>query len=345
LTQILDNYIDWNISRQIVWGIRIPAFKHAQTGKWRVETDTDIQKELISSGEWIQDTDTFDTWFSSGQWPFATIMAIAAKEHHVEVSDLYEIITQTASLETRNSQLAASAAFFNYYYPTSVMETGYDIARAWVARMMMLGYFVTGKPPFKEVYLHGMVRDGKGQKMSKSKGNVIDPLKLTEKYGTDALRAALIFGTTAGNDASLSEEKVKGMRNFMNKIWNIARFLTLPPTTLTDTDHTQTKLPPDVLQTLQMEFVTLQESHIKHMAAYDYSQALQDIHEFIWHRFADHYIEVCKEAIRYGDISVRTTLQKIFDGCIDMLDPFTPFLCQTIRTVTSGSKNELHEVQ
>src|SRR3989338_728093 len=214
LIRILDNYIDWNISRQVVWGIRIQAYKCSNlkfeirnlnsnsklkienSNSWFVSEKKQEKCQICGECDFVQDEDTFDTWFSSAQWPFAT-------------------------LETEKKD------FFNYFYPTSIMETGHDIMRAWVARMMMIGDFVTDKPPFKTVFLHGMVRDGKGQKMSKSRGNVIDPLLLMDKYGEDALRAALIFGTKEGGDVSLSEEKVKGMRNFANKIWNVGRFIEL----------------------------------------------------------------------------------------------------------------------
>src|SRR3989344_312718 len=163
----MKNIKDWNISRQIVWGIKIPD-----------ESTTDV----------------FDTWFSSGQWPFA-------------------------SLQT------AKSGDFKEFYPTSVMETGHDILFFWVARMIMLGLYVTGKVPFKHVYLHGLVRDKDRQKMSKSKGNVIDPLGVAELYGADALRMALVFGNTAGTDTVISEDKIRGYQHFANKIWNAARFV------------------------------------------------------------------------------------------------------------------------
>ena len=184
LTTILDDFIDWNISRQVVWGIRIPAYRCKAKNEWFISTTKPDKCQICGGNDFEQDEDTFDTWFSSAQWPFATLM--------------------TEGQET-----------FDYFYPTSVMETGHDILRAWVARMMMIGYFSTKKNlPLKTIFLHGMVRDSKGQKMSKSKGNVIDPILMIDKYGADALRAALIFGTKEGGDVSLSEEKVIGMRKF-----------------------------------------------------------------------------------------------------------------------------------
>lgn len=337
MVQILDNYIDWNISRQIVWGIRIPAFQNIETGEWCVEIDPTAQKLLREQG-FAQDSDTFDTWFSSGQWPFATLMAIAAKEHGVDVSELYDLVSESKvgsqQSAVSSSQLAASLSFFNYFYPTSVMETGYDIARAWVARMMMLGLFVTGKPPFTAIYLHGMVRDGKGQKMSKSKGNVIDPLKLTEKYGTDALRMALIFGTSAGNDTNLSEEKVLGMRNFVNKLWNMGRFLQM----MTHPDPAApTEPPPDTspksdLEVLLEEHAKLVSSYHSNMAKYEYSQVIVDLYEFIWHRFADIYIEKLKNHAKSGNQTVQVVLTEVYLSGITMLAPFAPFVCEAIQT-------------
>jgi len=175
----LDNFADWNISRQIVWGIRIPAYQCQSTKKWFVEPHQPTKCAICGGNDFKQDEDTFDTWFSSGQWPYAVLL-------------------------TQNDN---SKDFFNYFYPTSVMETGYDILPWWVARMIMLGVFSTGKPPFLNVFLHGLVRDKNGQKMSKSKGNVINPMEMIEKYGADALRAALVFGTKEGNDILFSEKR------------------------------------------------------------------------------------------------------------------------------------------
>lgn len=187
--QFLENIRDWNISRQVVWGIRIPAWKNKKTGEWMVTDGKAPEGE-----EWEQDSDTFDTWFSSSQWPFATLMT-----------------TNENDYET--------------FYPTNVMETGYDILRWWVARMMMMGLYATGKVPFKNVVLHGLVNDPLGKKMSKSKGNVVNPLELVDQYGADAVRFALVYGTALGNDQALSYPKLEAARRFTNKLWNIARFV------------------------------------------------------------------------------------------------------------------------
>ncbi|MEK7109732.1 MAG: valine--tRNA ligase, partial [Patescibacteria group bacterium] len=268
LTTILDDFIDWNISRQVVWGIRIPAYQCKAKNSWFISVDTPKKCQICNGNDFEQDEDTFDTWFSSAQWPYATLM--------------------TEGQET-----------FDYFYPTSVMETGHDILRAWVARMMMIGYFSTKKTPFKTIFLHGMVRDSKGQKMSKSKGNVIDPILMIDKYGADALRSALIFGIKEGGDVALSEEKVIGMRNFTNKIWNMARFISMnleaPNSKSQVTNKSKT------LNELQKEYKKEKKQYIKHMDSYQFSKALGLVYEFIWHRFADYYIEQLKDEVINGN--------------------------------------------
>ena len=181
----IDNVHDWCISRQIWWGPRIPA--------WYKRDEIQVGEQSPGEG-WVQDEDTFDTWFSSGQWPFITL-------GYPENDD------------------------FKNFYPTDIMETAGEIIFFWVSRMIMLGLYITGKIPFKKVYLHGLVLDAKGQKMSKSKGNVIDPLTLTDKFGTDAFRMGIIIGNTPGTSLALAEDKIKAYKHFANKLWNITRFV------------------------------------------------------------------------------------------------------------------------
>lgn len=316
--QILDGYIDWNISRQIVWGIRIPAFRHTKTSEWIVETDPVKQAELIASGDYIQDTDTFDTWFSSGQWPFATLQNMGKE-------------------------------YFDYFYPTSVMETGHDILRAWVSRMIMLGHFrypEQGREvPFKHVFLHGMVRDKHGQKMSKSKGNVVNPIEFMDKYGTDALRAALIFGTKDGGDTSISEEKVIGMRNFANKIWNIGRFLWMGEHPEEGAMPVEGAAPPkkDSLKGLKKESQDILKKYKKHMAADQFSKAFDLSYHFLWHRFADFYIEELKDNIRSGDKETLSILKDVYLQMLVLLHPFIPFVTEAVWQVFHGDKASILE--
>ncbi|MBX4210853.1 valine--tRNA ligase, partial [Candidatus Parcubacteria bacterium] len=190
----MENPIDWNISRQIVWGIRIPAKICDSCGFGEPDLENALSKCPRCGSKYRADTDTFDTWFSSGQWPLITLGFPDGKD-------------------------------FKEFYPTDIMETGYDLVFKWVPRMVIFGLYLAKKVPFHNVYLHGLVNDAQGKKMSKSKGNVVSPLTLTDEFGTDALRMALVVGNTPGTDLSLSPNKVKGYKHFANKMWNAARFV------------------------------------------------------------------------------------------------------------------------
>lgn len=300
--QWLTDFHDWNISRQNVWGIRIPAWKCAACDKWTVTNgETPSNCQHCDSNTLTQDTDTFDTWFSSGQWPYATLNATGKDD-------------------------------YDYFYPTSVMETGYDILPWWVCRMLMLGIHQTGNVPFEAVYLHGLVRDAKGQKMSKSKGNVINPLQMIDLYGADALRMALVFGAGAGNDQALSEDKIRGMRNFANKLWNIARFVTMniesagkpvPLFSQKIINHPEDKK-------LISELKTLISSTTRDIEKYQFSQAAEKTYEFAWHVLADTYIEKNKERIQKGDEKALMTLTYTLEIILKLLHPFMPFVTEEI---------------
>lgn len=288
----MNNIRDWNISRQIVWGIRIPAWKNTKTGEWIItEGDAPVGEE------WIQDTDTFDTWFSSGQWPYAT-------------------------LDYPDGELSK-------YYPLSVMETGYDILFFWVARMMMLGLYVTNKVPFKNIYLHGIVRDSRGQKMSKSKGNVINPLEIIDKYGADALRMSLIAGAGAGNDQNYSEEKVRGYRNFANKVWNIGRFIQIAYSDKKVSFDAPKKMSTEDKKLIK-ELDHLIEKTTKLIDSYKLNSAIDEIYKFTWNKFADVYIEKSKDKAFNGDISTLWTLRHTYFMILKLLHPFAPFVTEAI---------------
>ena len=341
LTQILDNFYDWNISRQIVWGIRIPAYKcklKVQSEKLKVEEKwfVSIKKpdkcQICGECDFKQDEDTFDTWFSSAQWPFATLASCSNSKFKVQSSKLNNNVT----IKQFNND------FFNYFYPTSVMETGYDIFRAWVSRMIMIGYFTTNQVPFKNVFGHGMVRDRKGQKMSKSKGNVTNPMMMADRYGADALRIALIFETKEGGDLSFAEEKVIGMRNFINKVWNIGRFIFMNLQVKSEKLKIKSLSEKSkVFQNLEKEFKEEKKEYFKYMKSYQFSKALGLIYEFLWHRFADYYIEQLKDKVINGNIEALELLRKIYFGNLKMLHPFAPFVTEAVWQVFNGKQNSI----
>ncbi len=282
--QFLESIRDWNISRQNVWGIRIPAFKNKKSGEW-------IVTEGENPGEdFEQDMDTFDTWFSSAQWPFATLQT-----------------TKPGDFET--------------FYPTSVLETGYDILRWWVARMVMIGVYETGEVPFRDVVLHGLVKDPEGRKMSKSKGNVINPIELVEQYGADAVRFALVYGSALGNDQALSYQKLEAAKKFVNKLRNIVRFVLemKPQETKTDSDFSHADD-----QALLEKFDETKKTVEMALEKYDFNLALSEIYEFIWHYFADIYLEKSKD--RRGE--AQPALEKVLQESLKLLHPFMPFITE-----------------
>ncbi len=295
----LTNIQDWNISRQIVWGIPIPAKICDACHDGYVDLDNSISSCKKCGAAVRPDPDTFDTWFSSGQWPFAT--------------------------------LGYPGDDFKKFYPTTVMETGADILFFWVARMAMLGLYRTGEVPFKNVYLHGMVRDAKGQKMSKSKGNVISPLEVSKEYGTDALRMGLVVGNTPGTDLNLDPRKIGAYKKFANKVWNITRFV-LENVKDGDLAAIVTRTPDD--ETLMNEFLTFKTDVISDMEHFRFHLAAEKIYHYLWHTFADVIIESSKPLLGSTDESIRRsrvqTLYKILTASIQLLHPFMPFVTETI---------------
>jgi len=310
----LNNFHDWNISRQIVWGIQIPAYFCNLCQQWFVSVSEPKECPNCHQKNFVQESDTFDTWFSSGQWPYATLQTLGKD-------------------------------IFDFFYPTSVMETGYDILPWWVSRMIMLGVFSTGKEPFKTVFLHGLVRDKFGQKMSKSKGNVINPMEMIDKYGADALRLALVFEVKEGADQSLSEEKIIGMRNFVNKVWNIGRFIYLNSkamkSNVKNKNQTQTN---KILKKLKNDFEKEKKQYQKLMKNYKFSLALSLIHKFLWHRLANIYLEQLKDEIKNGNIKVLEELKKVYLDNLKMLHPFAPFVTEVIWKKFLGEKETILKV-
>lgn len=308
----LKNLKDWNISRQIVWGIRIPAFKCERCLEWTI-TQGDKPKKCSKCGydKLIQDTDTFDTWFSSGQWPYAVLLSSKNSKYKIQNSKF---------IDTNKS------SDYNYFYPTSLMETGYDILPFWVIRMIMLGLHLTGKVPFKKVLLHGLVRDARGEKISKSKGNVIDPIEMIEKYGADALRMSLVWGSLIENDICLSEANIKGQRNFSNKIWNVSRFIFMQkpvkiggykkaPATKNNDDK---KILAYLRQTSKK--VT------KLLNSYRLNEAAEELYNFFWNTFANKYLESTKSR----RLEAQKILEYVLQQSLKLLHPFMPFVTETI---------------
>ena len=303
---------DWNVSRQLWWGHRIPAW-YCADGHITVTAEEDGPSgcsECGASGaSLVQESDSFDTWFSSGLWPFSTL----------------GWPDQTSDLKR--------------FYPSQVMETGHDILFFWVARMMMLGIEIMGEPPFETIYLHGMVRDPEGQKMSKTKGNVVDPLSLIDEIGADALRFALVSGTSAGADQRLSPEKLERARNFMNKLWNAARFvLGARPSEVGER--------PDVANAratagefgawITDRIESAVEDVDRNLIGYGFSEAAQRIYDAIWAEYCDQAIELAKVTLADESrpaeerVAVWWTLVDALDVLIRLLHPMAPFITEGI---------------
>jgi valyl-tRNA synthetase len=281
----IDNLRDWNISRQIWFGHQVPV--------WYKGEEIAVG-EMPAGEEWTQDEDTLDTWFSSGLWTFST-------------------------LGWPNEE----AADLKTYHPTTVLETGYDILFFWVARMILMSTYLMDEVPFKNVYLHGLVRDEQGRKMSKSLGNIIDPLVMIEKYGADATRLSLVLGNTPGNDMKLSEEKIAGFRNFTNKLCNISRFIQMKTGALKHVEKvTATTLADRWILGRFAEVVnkvtTLHE-------AYDLSLAGEILRDFTWNEFADWYLEIAKIEGEKNDI-----LNYLLERLLILWHPFMPFVTEEI---------------
>lgn len=288
LINYLKNLRDWNISRQIPWGIPIPAFVNVDDPKdWIYDTRVNEEQIKVDGKTYRRDNDTFDTWFSSGQWPYIT------------TSDM------------------------PHHYPTSVMETGADLLFQWVGRMIMLGLYITNDVPFKDVYMHGMVLDEKGQKMSKSKGNVINPMEIVSQYGSDALRLGLIASRSAGVNQAFSTSKVIASRNLCNKLWNISRLV-------------QQIVDENPEGTAKVEIDNYSEDWIcnqineankevqKLLGHYRFAEAADLLYDLIWNKYADWFLE--SQKLWKDTTLLKSTLEQI----LIMLHPFAPFVTETI---------------
>lgn len=342
-TKWMEEMRDWPISRQIVWGIRVPIWYDVDensnlqvtfinpkgdriTGKIKELLDSysfeEIEKGLQNliapkdakfktkseaiSGRCLQETDTFDTWFSSGHWPLATLRYPDSED-------------------------------FRYFYPTSVMETGWEIIRFWVSRMIMFGIYLTGKSPFKDIYLHGLVRASDGRKISKSLGNAIDPIEFIDEYGADALRMGLISGTANGRDFAFPKDKVTAYRNFANKLWNMARFMLMMVGDLDgredisglvfdENNNDLRDIDKEILQKLSELSVEVNNN----LEKYRFSDASDLIYQFMWHEVADKFIEHVKGLEEKEKIVSLGVLRHVYISGLKLLHPFMPFVTESI---------------
>ena len=299
----LENIRDWCISRQLWWGHRIPVWYCADCGGYAAHIEDPTACETCGSANIEQENDVLDTWFSSGLWPHSTLGWPDASSNDLE-----------------------------HFYPNSVLETGYDILFFWVARMIMLGIENTGDVPFRSVYLHGMVLDAEGQKMSKTRGNTLDPLDLLQQYGTDALRFALTTGTAPGNNLRLSSDKLESARNFANKIWNAARFVITAVEGRDDLAGWHDSITPQhredrwIVGRLDALTVAVNDC----LDEFELGEAQQRLYDFVWNDFCDWYIEMAKVRLREGDPTAAVTLVHVLERSLRLLHPFMPFVTEEI---------------
>jgi valyl-tRNA synthetase len=300
----MENIRDWCISRQLWWGHRIPVW-YCDNGHMFAATDEPAECVECGSGKLEQDPDVLDTWFSSGLWPFSTL------GWPEETEDL------------------------KYWYPTSVLETGYDILFFWVARMITLGLYNMEEVPFRHVYLHGLIRDAQGRKMTKSRGNVVDPLELIEKFGTDALRFTLATGGTPGNDFRLFDEKLEASRNFANKLWNAARFvvqsfgeetIALPST---GPASARADWPLEDRWIVSRTLATARDVN-KLLGDFQLNEAGRVLYDFFWSEYCDWYLEMAKVRLKDGDNSPLPVLAWVLQTGLRLLHPIMPFVTEAI---------------
>ena len=310
----MDNIKDWCISRQIWWGHRIPAWYCSECGAVQVAKEAPVSCNSCQSHDLVQETDVLDTWFSSALWPFSTL----------------GWPDSTPEIKT--------------FYPTAALVTGFDILFFWVARMMMMGIHFMGDIPFKDVYIHALVRDAEGKKMSKSKGNVIDPLEVMSQFGTDAFRFTLAALAAQGRDIKLSEETIVGYRHFVNKIWNAARFALMNLEENGDPKHDERAY------TLADRWILTRLGQVSQevsraIEAYQFNEAAGHCYQFIWHELCDWYLEMAKQEL-YGEDGVsketaRVVVQEALIAALKLLHPFMPFITEEIWQRLPGTNGSI----
>jgi valyl-tRNA synthetase len=307
----MSNTIDWNISRQIVWGIPVPAKICTSCDHAFPDTENTATACPKCAGSLRAETDTFDTWFSSGQWPLLSLGYSTGTD-------------------------------WKKFHPTDVMETGHDLIFKWVPRMVIFSLYLQNEVPFHTVYLHGLVNDAQGRKMSKSKGNVINPIDIIEKYGTDALRMALVVGNTPGTDMALAEPKIKGYKNFANKIWNIARFV---KTYAGESELNESEITAEADKALIEEFKTIARDVTGDFDNYRFHLASEKMYHYAWHRFADQILEESKAIINGTDAAAKSSrlhaLLWILKNILIVLHPFMPFVTEELWAIMGYNKSNL----
>ena len=325
----LDNIQDWCISRQLWWGHQIPAYYCEECGHINVAKTAPEKCEKCGSTKLHQDEDTLDTWFSSALWPFSTL--------------------GWPNTETED---------YKTFYPTNVLVTGFDIITFWVSRMMSQGLEFTGQAPFKDILIHGMVRDSQGRKMSKTLGNGIDPIEIIDQYGADSLRFAVISGTTMGNDIRYMPEKLEQASNFANKIWNATKFIRNNEVKDEDIIDFHTKVYDKETKKYKNDLLKLEDKWIinkletlitevtNNMENYDLGVALDKVYNFIWNEFCDWYIEMVKPRLYSNDyeekVKVCYVLDYVFGISMKLLHPFMPFVTTEIyRNLVKYNDKEL----
>lgn len=308
----LENIRDWCISRQLWWGHRIPAYYCDECGETVVAKEKPDVCPKCGCTHFTQDEDTLDTWFSSALWPFSVL----------------GWPEQTEELD--------------YFYPTNVLVTGYDIIFFWVVRMVFSGYEHTGKAPFDTVLIHGLVRDDKGRKMSKSLGNGIDPLEIISQYGADALRFTLVTGNAPGNDMRFYMERVEASRNFANKVWNASRFMMMN-FEQADFSHVELSDLTSADRWILSKFNTLAKDVTDNMDKYELGIAVQKLNDFIWEEFCDWYIEMVKPRLYNDEDNTKAaalwTLKKVLSESLKLLHPFMPFITEEIYCNLTGEES------
>ncbi|MCD6150015.1 valine--tRNA ligase [bacterium] len=316
----MENLRDWCVSRQIWFGHRIPAYYKLKTksGKLKAVEKIYVGLEKPAGEGWIQDPDTLDTWFSSGMWTFSTLGWPQNFKDNKKSGDLKK------------------------FHPTQVLETGYEILTLWVSRMVMMSLFALNEIPFEKVYLHGMVLDEHGKKMSKSKGNGIDPLDMIKKFGADSVRLAMLIGNTPGNDMKISEEKIESFRNFTNKLWNINRYIDQHyfKHAFPDKKDISRKITENTKadKWIINKFIELIKSTEKDIKEHRFSQAGERLKDFTWNDFADWYLEISKFETTTNK---GMFLRMILNDLMRMWHPFIPFVTESIWEGRQGNKQEL----